>query len=505
MNNKIISFNEATRRVQEYKNEGKKVVLCYGVFWALHIGHIRYIKQAKKIGDAVVVVITPGNHADTEKRKYYESLRAEALAQLDWIDAVTVDTCSNFKEMVRRLRPDVYAKGFESVHSYDNSNHNSKEEEFFQNLGIQYIIVEEGDFSSSTQINQYLHGVSSDVLEYICLFKQRHKLDDIMRSLEKLQRFNVLVIGDTILDEYQYCSAIGKSSKDPTLVVKYQGSELFAGGALAVANNVANFAKRVDLVSVLGERDSYEEFIRSKLQSNISPLFAFKGGAPTLIKRRFVDGYSAQKLFEVYVMEDSFIEEDHDRKLCEIVCEKMHHYDLVVVADYGHGTISENMIDALTTYAPFLSVNTQSNAGNRGFNTITKYPKADYVSIAEHEIRLETRDLAGGILPMMSRLVRDLSTRQFVVTRGRKGCMVLSNQGEFVQVPSFAQNVVDRVGAGDAFFALTSMFSAVGVPNEVLGFVGNVIGSFAVKIMGNRDSIDKDLVKNYIYELLGDV
>jgi len=68
-------------------------------------------------------------------------------------------------------------------------------------------------------------------------------------------------------------------------------------------------------------------------------------------------------------------------------------HDLVVVSDFGHGAISRYMIDILAQNAPFLAVNTQSNAGNRGFNTITKYPKADYVSLAEHEIRLEMRNM----------------------------------------------------------------------------------------------------------------
>ena len=76
---------------------------------------------------------------------------------------------------------------------------------------------------------------------------------------------NVLVIGDTILDEYRYCDVIGKSSKDPALAVKYQSHDLFAGGVLAVANHVANFANKVRLVTVLGDHDSHEKFIRSQL------------------------------------------------------------------------------------------------------------------------------------------------------------------------------------------------------------------------------------------------
>jgi bifunctional ADP-heptose synthase (sugar kinase/adenylyltransferase) len=108
------------------------------------------------------------------------------------------------------------------------------------------------------------------------------------QTIDNMAKLNVLVIGDTILDEYQYCEAIGKSSKDPVLALKYQSHDLFAGGVLAVANHVANSANSVKLVTVLGERDSHEDFIHSQLTSNIDPLFIVQDNAPILIKRRFI-------------------------------------------------------------------------------------------------------------------------------------------------------------------------------------------------------------------------
>jgi bifunctional ADP-heptose synthase (sugar kinase/adenylyltransferase) len=253
---------------------------------------------------------------------------------------------------------------------------------------------------------------------------------------------------------------------------------------------------------VLGGIDSYEEFILSNLRSNIDPHYLFKPNAPTLIKKRFIDGYSTNKLFEVYVMDDSFLDTDQDRQFCNFLGEKLPEYDLVVVADFGHGTISPNMIDVIAQKAPFLAVNTQSNAGNRGFNTITKYPKADYVSLAEHEVRLEMRDPSGKLFPMIYKLAKAMRSRHFIVTRGKTGCMLTDQLGSLFQVPCFAENVVDRVGAGDAFFVLTSLFSVLNAPGELLGFIGNVAGSIAVGIMGNKKAIEKNSVAEYVRNLL---
>ena len=183
----------------------------------------------------------------------------------------------------------------------------------------------------------------------------------------------------------------------------------------------------------------------------------------------------------------------------------MQEYDLVVAADFGHGTISMKMKRLLSQKAPFLAVNAQSNAGNRGFNNITKYPHANFVSIAEHEIRLEMRDLTGKIWPMMDILAKKMRCCRFIVTRGRKGCMIYDREeGGFVQVPSFAQKVIDRVGAGDAFFALTSLAAVQDIPCEIIGFLGNVAGSLAVEIMGNQKFINKQTVTEYIEKLLSD-
>ena len=499
---KILSFDALHKKIKGHQKAGGKVVLCYGVFGVLHIGHIRYLKSAKKYGDLVVVVLTPDNYAGNDKKQAYESMRAEALAHLDWVDTVAVCPYDNAEEILTTLRPDVYAKGFESVHSVNKSHQNVQEESLCQNLGIKYVVAEESGFSSTSEINIYHSHISEDILNYIYSFKQRHVEDDLLRSLDELQNMKILVVGDTILDEYQYCTAIGKSSKDPTLAVKYESRDLFPGGVLAVANHVANFAGEVTLLTVLGEDDTYEDFIRSEIKHNVRPLFVFKPGAPTLIKTRFIDGYSTHKLFEVYTMDDSFLGEDQDYALCQTVQQQLPNYDLVIVADYGHGALSQNMITVLSSHAPFLAVNTQSNAGNRGFNTIRKYPKADYVSLAEHEIRLEMRDISGKLFPMVSRLTEEMSCRQFVVTRGKKGCMVVDKAASLIQVPSLSQVVVDRVGAGDAFFAITAMLSERGVSNEILGFIGNVIGSMAVGIMGNKKTIEKTHVKEYISSFL---
>ncbi len=502
---KIKTIEELAEITKSLRSQNKKIVYCHGVFDLLHIGHIRYFGQARRMGDVLIVTITPDQYVDkgSHRPAFTDALRTEAIASLSCVDYVGVNKWPTAEETLRLLRPDFYVKGSEFKETdSDITGKIAKEEKVVNEIGGTLAFTDDIVFSSSNLINRYLSSFPVEIDSYLRLFRKRFELDGILKVLDEMSSLNVLVIGDTILDEYQYCSAIGKSSKDPVLALKYESHDLFAGGVLAVANHVANFAGSVKLVTLLGDHDNYEDFIKGQLHPKISPHFAYQKNAPTLIKRRFVDGYFLNKLFEVYVMDDSGLVPDKDREICDWLQTELPKYDLVIAADFGHGAISENMIKVLKENSRFLSVNTQANAANRGFNTISRYPHADYVCIAEHEARLELRDSKAEIRPLSYMLLEKLSCPRLTITCGRNGCAVIDRGNGFVKVPSFAQNIVDRIGAGDAFFSIASLAAAMGANSEVIGFIGNVMGALAVEVMGNKKSIDKMSLEKYIVSLM---
>lgn len=502
---KIKSLDDLARIISAAKADGKKVVHCHGVFDLLHIGHIRYFSQAKAMGDVLVVTMTPDRFVDKGpfRPAFPEHLRAEGLASLDDVDYVAINEWPTAENTLRKLHPDIYVKGeeFRNI-ATDMTGKMSKEAAVVKELGIRLEFSGDIVFSSSNLINRYLSNLSEEMRAYLHLFKNRFSLDDVLTSIDQMRNLKVLVVGDTILDEYQYCNAIGKSSKDPVLAVSYQSKDLFAGGALAVANHVANFAGSVGLLTTLGEHDRYEDFIRSNLNPSITPTFLTKANAPTTIKRRIVDGYSFVKLIEIYVMNDDPVSQALEEEACSFLRDVMPQYDLVIVADFGHSAISPHMITTMIEFAPYLAVNVQANAGNRGFNLLSKYPRANCISLAEHELRLETRDMVTDVRALMTPLAVRTGARHFIVTLGRKGCAVTTQGCSFVRIPSFAMNVVDRVGAGDAFLSVAAMASLLNIPDELIGFIGNAVGALAVEFIGNQRSIDPQTVKKHITTLL---
>lgn len=502
---KILDLDKLAEVVAKARAQGKVVVHCHGVFDLLHIGHIRYFEQARRMGDLLIVTLTPDQYVDKGPHRpaFTQELRAESIASLSCVDYVAINRWPTAEETLRLLRPDLYVKGSEFKDtSSDMTGKIGREEKIVREVGARLAFTEDIVFSSSNLINTHLSLFSVEVKEYLNLFKTRYSLDRVNEALNRLGNLKVLVIGDTIIDTYVYCEAIGKSSKDPVLALRHQSEDSFAGGVLAVANHVANFAGRVELFSVLGSVNSHRDFILSSLAPNVTPHLFMHSGAPTIVKQRFLEGYSLSKLLEIYYMDQSGLPEETVGEVVTALREKLRECDVVIVADYGHGMMAAPIRRLLCEEAKFLAVNTQANAGNRGFNTITRYPRVDFGSIAEHEMRLEMRDAEGELRPMIEKLAPQLKSKVFVVTRGKKGALIWNADGEFVIVPAFAMKVVDRVGAGDAFLSVTALVAATGAPPEVLGFIGNVAGAQAVEIIGNQKSIDKLKLQKTIVSML---
>ena len=139
---------------------------------------------------------------------------------------------------------------------------------------------------------------------------------------------------------------------------------------------------------------------------------------------------------------------------------------------------------------------------NMGFHTISKYPKADYISIQEKEIRVDRRDARGDLKPIVESLSKDLSCPSVMVTQGNKGTLLYHQDEGFFESPSLAMKVVDRVGAGDALFALTAPCVTMGVPSSVVGLIGNLAGAQAVMTVGNSKSIDRLQLQRSVESLL---
>lgn len=488
--------------LEELRAQGKRIVLCHGVFDLLHIGHIRYLRGAKGQGDILVVTVTPDRFVDKGPGHpaFNEQLRLEAIAALDCVDFAAINEWPTAEQTLRLLKPHVYAKGAEFKNLEDSTGKIGPEVAVAKEMGADIIFVEDIVFSSSNLINRYLSTFSEECQEYLHQFRQRYTVQEVLAHLDRFAGLKVLVLGDMIIDTYEYCSSLGASSKDPVLAVLHKAQEKFAGGAAAIANHVAQHVREVTLCTVLGD-DGQEDFIRKALAPSVTMVPFVRPKAPTVCKHRVLDGYSFQKLIEIYSMETSPLPREQETGLLRHLETVIAQHDVVIAADFGHGCITPALIGFLCEKAPFLAVNTQANAGNRGYHTISRYPRADFISLAGHELTLEYRNHTISTGEMMEDLRHRLHCPTVLATEGRRGCAIMNPDG-FHRAPSFASTVVDRVGAGDALFSVTALATQQHFPSDITAFLGNIAGSLAVETIGNAKAVGQSAMRKYITSVM---
>ena len=494
-NSKIKDIKNLALLIRRFKSAGKKVVLAHGSFDLFHHGHMHYLNEAKKQGDILVVSVV----ADRFVRKgfskpiFNELTRLNSIAFLSPVDYVVL--CNDFGpwEIIKKLRPNIYVKGKDSESQLDNPKSGvGLDKRSVESAGGKMVFTKTLQIPSENVLNKHFSAVPNEAISFLTDFKKKYNVSDILINLEKLKKTKVLAIGESIIDEYRYVSPLGKPAKSHVVSTHFKEKEEFAGGILACANHLASICGQVELVTVLGEKKSEVNLLRRNLKPNVKTKFFYCPGQKTIVKRRFLDEGSFVKFFEEYEFDKGFIPKSAEQSIKNYLADKIADFDLVVAVDYGHGLFSPDLIKLIISKSKFLAVTAQTNSGNAGFNYITKYLNADYVSMDELEARLAAHDDYSPIEKVISKLFKKISPKQMIVTLGRQGLIVRDKSGETKKMPSLANRITDAVGAGDAFLCISAPCAAAGFSADLTSFIGNVAASIAVDIVGNRSSVERE-------------
>ncbi len=433
MQKKMISnLKEAGLKIRSLKKKNKRIVHCHGVFDVIHLGHINHFKKAKSLGDILVVTVTADEFVNKGPNRpiFPLDVRMELLSNLDFIDFV----CPNFSQSavtaINTLKADIYCKGKDyKNNNSDVSGQIKLEKKAINSFGGKIFYTDDEILSSSKIINRSglkLNTIQKKYLDLVAKkVKNNSEILDIIKSYKNLK---VLVIGESIIDEYTKSEALGKSGKEPILVLRDLSSNKFLGGALAISNNLASLTNNVSLFSYIGEKKEFLPFIKKKLNKKISTKFIFKKNAKTILKKRFVDHVNNQKVFGVYSINDQNLSNLEEKNFQTILKKEIKRYDIVIVSDYGHGLISKKTAKIIIQNSKFVAVNAQLNAANIGHHTISMYKNANLVIINENEMRHELRNKVDNIDLLIKELSKRLNSKHTVVTSGSEGAKILEKK-----------------------------------------------------------------------------
>jgi bifunctional ADP-heptose synthase (sugar kinase/adenylyltransferase) len=432
---------------------------------------------------------------------FSDSLRAESLAALSCVDYLAVNHAETAIPAINEIQPHLYVKGSDYAEaSQDVTGNIAREIDAARQHSGDVHFTDDITFSSTRLLNEHFDVLPKDTRLFLQDFKETCSLDRFMGQIRELSKMKVLVIGDAIIDEYHYVSTLGQTGKGNVLAVRHRSEERFAGGAIAVANHVAGFAQEVTLLTALGRQDGSLGYVTSKLSPNVHLEYRHFKTAPTLIKRRFVD-LDLQRLFEVYFGGEDDEDGELERRLSDWIARCAKQFDAVIVPDFGNGLISRSMAACISEHAPWLAVNTQINSGNRGYHTITRYPKADFLCLNEPEARLATHDRQSSLEAVASDLLVKLDASTMAITRGSQGALIADRE-KALAIPALSSHVIDRIGAGDAFLSLAALCLAAGKPRESAVLAGSIAAALDVQIVCNREPVDPVLFAKYATTLL---
>ncbi len=502
---KILTYNALIEKVRHLQQEGKIVVQSHGIFDLIHPGVIEHLNQAKVQGDVLIVTIIK----DKDVRRgpgrpiFPERFRAENAASLEHVDYVCIiDDDIPFK-CVKQIQPDVLARGKSLKERSQELHSHIFEEEKELYLGKCKVYETRGfSFSSTQVIKNFLDIYPEETKQFLRNFSEKYTFEDICTRINHLRDLRVLLVGDGIIDEYHYCHPMGKSAKTPIIVHNYLYHEVFAGGAFAIANHIGGICDHVRLVSLLGAQDSREEFIATHLKPNIAAKFFYRNDGSTVIKKRYINKYYNQKLFEINYLNNEFIDEQCEGEVIEYLTSELPNYDLVLVSDFGHGFITKKIIQTIERHSTCIGVNTQTNAANAGYNMITKYQSPHYVCLDESELRWAAQERFADIEEIAKNIFNVMNTDYLIATLGKRGSIGVNRNHEINFTPIFSSKVIDTIGAGDAFFSFTAPCFAQRMPLDLVSFIGNAVGALAVQIVGNKRSVEKHELLEFIHALL---
>lgn len=471
----------------------------------MHPGHLRHLAKAKELVDVLVVSITADKFVNKGPGRpaFNENLRAEALANLVSVDFVLITPNPTAIETIELIKPNFYIKGNDYVQEKKDLTGNiTLEKNAVESFGGKLVNTDEIIFSSSELINKFLPNHSDEVIEWLNNIKRNYSIDEVLSWLNQISELKVTLIGESIIDVYTDCEALGKSSKDPVLCFNKNSSKSYAGGVLAIGAHCNGLGAKTTIVTGMREHDLKLPMIEDLRKKGIDITSLDTAPAPTIRKERFVDSRTSTRVLELYEMDDTPLSTELDNNFIKLVKQNIDNADVVIVADYGHGLISDNTIKCISDSNKFVAINTQANAGNRGFNSISRYPRANFITLNGGEAQLEVRRRHFEISSFIAELHQKTGAKQILVTKGSEGIEIYSQNKALQKAPALAPFVKDRVGAGDALLSITSLLTSIGAPEDIIALYGNIVGAWAVSFIGNEKSLDKGSVSRQITSIL---
>ena len=416
--------------------------------------------------------------------------RAQALAAIDLVDYVVILDSGMLEDLVQLIEPSALVLGREFEE--ERSTKVAQAVSLIYEQG-RAVIYEAGETHYATV--DLLYGSQGDLekkkwrLFHKALKAQNVDVNKVLTKLTSDHSPRVLVLGDTIVDQYVACDPIGMSNEAPVVVVKELEARDYVGGAGIVAAHLAALGADCTYLSVAG-KDNHAELVVSELAKFGVEVFLLEDSSrPTTFKIRYL--VENQKLFRVSRLREHNLPKSIEDKVIQNIIDLAPHLDSIVVCDFVYGVITPRIIETLTQVSQerdlllFGDLQCSSQIGD-----ISKFKDFTLLCPTEREARIGLGNQYDGVEYVANLLMRRTRSSNLIIKLGGEGFISYgrAENMDFLHrqhFPALTVNPVDVTGAGDSLLASVALALTHGLTLMEGSALGCCVSALAVRTAGN--------------------
>jgi D-beta-D-heptose 7-phosphate kinase/D-beta-D-heptose 1-phosphate adenosyltransferase len=310
-----------------------------------------------------------------------------------------------------------------------------------------------------------------------------HNSEELKRCVDRFSDARVIIVGDIIMDEYIWGDVSRISPEAPVPVVDIKEETKMLGGAANVLNNIASLGGNPILCGVIGGDQTGQEIVEwVKRQGLRTDGIITESRRPTSVKTRVVAHNQQVVRFDRESRKKLGVESVE--KILHFIQRMQDSYDAIVVADYGKGVISAELMEGLRGLVlqsrAILAVDPK--IGN-----FESYRHVDVITPNHHEAgafcRMEIVDRES-LVRAGKQMLKELDCRYVLITQGKDGMSLFENSGEISHIPTVAREVYDVTGAGDTVISTFCLGLASGLDPKSAALISNFAAGIVVGEVG---------------------
>lgn len=329
------------------------------------------------------------------------------------------------------------------------------------------------------------------------------KNPDIKSIFDSFNRFNILIIGDVMIDSYMWGKVNRISPEAPVPIIMSTNQENRLGGAANVALNVQALGANPILCSVIGNDSKSKTFysLLKKRELTNEGILEDDNRKTTVKTRIIADNQHLLRVDEEIDEElNTEIEQKFIKQILTILSDKS--INAIIFEDYDKGCITPEVITSVVDFANKNNIPTLVDPKKRNFKEYKNVSlfKPNFKELIEgSKIDIKEGDF-GGIFTASQKLHLELSAKYLLITLSELGIFISYNNS-YQTIPAEIRDIADVSGAGDTVIGTASLCLAAGIDPELIAGISNLAGGLVCEKVGvvpiDKEQLYLEAAKKY--------